>query len=72
MHKKIFFQFEIVYILIDLSYIFPVQQSEFKISISVGSYDEKTAENYRNCYVAEKPIVFKLSKISISNFDRTN
>ena len=40
--------------------------SEFKISISVESYDEKTAENYRNCYVAEKRIVFK---ISIPNMD---
>ena len=38
----------------------------------VKSYDEKTAENYRNCYLAEKPIVFKLSKISIPNFDSTN
>ena len=26
-------------------------------SISVESYDEKTVENYWNCYVAEKPIV---------------
>ena len=34
---------------------------------SVGSYDEKTAENYRNSYVAEKRIVSKLSKISIPN-----
>ena len=31
--------------------------SEFKISISVKSYDEKYAENYQNCYVAEKCIV---------------
>ena len=43
-----------------------MQQSEFRISISVESYDEKTAENYRNFYVAEKPIVFKISKISIT------
>ena len=40
-----------------------------QILISVESYDEKTAENYRNCYFAEKLIVFKLSKISIPNFD---
>ena len=48
--------------------------SEFKISISVESYDEKTVENYRNLYVAEreKPIVFKLSNISIPNFNSTN
>ena len=44
-----------------------------KISILVESYDEKTAENYRNCYVAaEKRIVLKLSKIFIPNFFRTN
>ena len=35
-----------------------MKSSEFKIFISVESYDEKTAENYRNCYVAEKHIVF--------------
>ena len=54
--------------------IFPMKLSEFEISISVESYDEKTAENNRNCYVAEKRIVSKLSKISIPNFrscDRT-
>ena len=44
-----------------------MKPSEFKISISVESYDEKTAENYRNCYVTEKPIVCKLSKMSIPN-----
>ena len=38
-----------------------MQQSEFNISISVESYDEKTAENDRNCYVAKKRIVSKLS-----------
>ena len=36
------------------------------------SYNEKTAENYRNSYVAEMPIVSKLSKISIPNFVSTN
>ena len=36
------------------------------------SYDEKTAENYRNSYVTEKRIVSKLSKISIPNFESTN
>ena len=49
-----------------------MKPSEFKISISVKSYDEKTAEDYRNCYGAGKPIVSKLSKISIPNFDTTN
>ena len=38
---------------IDLSRIFPIKPSEFKTSISVESYDEKTTENYQNCYVAE-------------------
>ena len=42
---------------------------EFKISISVENYNEKTAENYWNCYVTEKRIVPKLSKISIPNFN---
>ena len=47
--------------------------SEFEIiSFSVESYDEKTAENYQNCYVAEKNIVSKLSEISIPNVDRKN
>ena len=36
-----------------------MKPSELKISISVKSYDEKTAERYRNFYVAEKRIVFK-------------
>ena len=31
-----------------------MKPSEFKISISVETYDEKTTENDRNCYVAEK------------------
>ena len=46
-----------------------MKPSEFKIFISVESYDEKYAENYRNWYVAEKRIVSKISKISIQNFD---
>ena len=32
----------------------PMKPSELKISISIGSYHEKTAENYRKYYVAEK------------------
>ena len=31
------------------------------------SYYENTVKNYRNCYVAKKSIVSKLSKISIQN-----
>ena len=42
-----------------------MKPSESKISLSLESYDEKTAENYRNCYVAEECIGFKLWKISI-------
>ena len=44
-----------------------MKPSGFEISISVESYNEKTAENYRNCYVAEKRIISKQSKISIPN-----
>ena len=46
-----------------------MKPSELKNFISVESYYEKTAENYRNCYVAEKRMVSKFSKISIPNFD---
>ena len=49
-----------------------MEQSELKISISVEIYDKKTAENDRNCNVAEKRIVFKLSKISIPNLNSKN
>ena len=49
-----------------------MRPSKFKISISVRSYNEETAENYRNYYVAENRKVSKLSKISIPNFDNTN
>ena len=41
---------------IDLSKIFPMEPSEFKNSISVERYDEKTSETDRNRYVAEKRI----------------
>jgi len=34
-----------------------MKSSGFKISILVKGCDEKTAENYRNCYIAEKHIV---------------
>ena len=34
--------------------------------VSAVIYDKKTAENYRNCYVAEKRIVY----ISINDIDR--
>ena len=40
-----------------------MKPSEFKISLSVKTYDEKTVENYRNYYVVEKRMGSKLSKI---------
>ena len=49
-----------------------MNSSEFKISISVENYDVKTTENYRNFYVVEKCIAYKLSKISLPNFEGTN
>ena len=52
--------------------IFMIKPPEFNISVLVKSYDKKTPENYRNCYVAEKRIISKLSKISISNLYSTN
>ena len=69
--EKICLKFKIGSILIDMIQIFPIKLSESEISFSVERDDKKTAENYRNCYVAEKRIVTKLSKISISNLDRT-
>ena len=42
-------------------------QLDLSDSIFVKSYDEKTAENYRICYVAEMRIVSKLTKTSIPN-----
>ena len=59
-------------ILIDLSKTFPMKPSELKISISVENYIEKTAENYRNCYILKKSIISKQSKILIQNFDNRN
>ena len=47
-----------------------MEPSFFIIFISVESYDENTAENYRNGYVVEKRIISKLSKISITNFGK--
>ena len=40
------------------------ESSEFKISISVKSYDKKTAENNQKWYIDEKCLVSALSKIS--------
>ena len=44
-----------------------MKQSKFEISFSVESYDKKKLLiNGQNCYVAEKHVVSKLSKLSIS------
>ena len=58
--------------MIDLNQIVLMKPLEFRISNSVERYDKKTAENYRNCYLAEMFIVSKLIKISFPNFDSTN
>ena len=49
-----------------------MKPSELNISFPVKSYDEETAEKYRISYIAEKPIIFQLSKILVPNFDSTN
>ena len=42
--KNYFLKFKIGFILIDLDKILPTKASEFEISLSVESYDKKTAE----------------------------
>ena len=49
-----------------------MKPSDFIIFILVEIHDEKTAENYRNCYVAEKLIVSKLSQILVSQIEDMN
>ena len=53
-----------------------ISDETIKISISAKSYYEKTIEItieiYRNDYVAEMRIVFKLLKVSILNVSSTN
>ena len=72
MDKKNIFKIEIGLVLIELNQIFPMKSLEFKISLSVASYNKKTDENCRNVYVSENRIVYKLLKISIANIDNTN
>ena len=57
-----YFEFEIRFILTDLNWIFLIKLSELKISFSDESYDEKTAENDQNCYVAKKTHSFQTIK----------
>ena len=45
--------------LIDMTQFLPIKPSESKICLPVGSYDKNTAEDGRNCYIAEKRIVSK-------------
>ena len=49
--------------------VFPMKPSEFKISLSVETYDKKTTGSCLNFYDVEKRIISELSKISIPNFD---
>ena len=49
-----------------------MESSDFKIYISVESYDEKMTENYWKYYVAEKRIISELYNISIPNIDSIN
>ena len=62
-------QFQIRLSLIDLHEIFLMKPSEYEISHSVKSSDETTSENYLNFYDSEKHMIFKLSKISNTNFE---
>ena len=48
-----------------------IDLNEISLMEPVKSYDIRTADNCRNIYDAEKRIIFKLSKISIPNFDST-
>ena len=47
-----------------------MKPSKFKKSLSVESYDEKTAKNYQNCYVAEKNHNFQTIKDIDPKFKR--
>ena len=50
-----------------------MKSSGLKISISVESHDEKTEENYRNCYVAENIIVKDIDPMTIDlPIDKSN
>ena len=70
MDKQIFYKFEMGYynLITLISNRSEQNLSDETIShVTVKSYDEKTAKNYRYCHVAEKRIIFKQSKISITN-----
>ena len=65
------FIFNLKYVYSDRSEL-DLAPSDFKISISIESYGEKTAGKYRKFFSSEKRIVSKLSKILIPNFNSTN
>ena len=56
-------------ILINLISILPMKPSEFKICISDKSYNEKTIDYYRNYYVVQNILTFK---IIAPKFNSTN
>ena len=47
-----------------------MKSSEYKIFNSFESYNEKTAENDRNCYVAKKRFSFQTMKDIDSKFEQ--
>ena len=49
-----------------------MKPSELKVSVSIDSYNEKTAKNYRNWNVDENRIVSKLSKLSFLKIEDFN
>ena len=65
-----------VYILIDLNFIFSMKPSELKISTSVESYDEKTAEKIeistlpKNAYFPNNQrYLFKIMKAQVEDLN---
>ena len=54
-----------------MTQILQMISSEYKISPSIKSCNEKTAQNDRNWYIVEKHIASNLSKISMPNFEST-
>ena len=45
-----------------------MKPTEFKTFITIKSYDENTAENYQNCYVAEKINSFQTIEYIVPKF----
>ena len=68
MDEKIYFQLKIKFTMIDLTQHFRMKPLEFEIYPQLKVWMKKIC---RSCYDAEKRIVSKQSKMSISNFDNT-